>query len=235
MRLPPDDTVHLFRARLDTPPVPVDRLVDTLADDEHARAARFVFVRDRRRYEVATGLLRLTLGALTGSDPADLSFDRGQWGKPSLRGGPSFNLSHSGEWWMLGVARAGQLGVDVEVHRPLGDLDALTVRTFHAAEAAGVLAAQGDERRRAFFRVWTRKEAFVKALGRGLGYALDSFVVSVDPAPARLLVELPPSAAAPVDAWQMASVEWDPELAAAVAWDRPGGRVEWQPFPAPGA
>ena len=223
--------LHLYRARLDASPVaPVD-LVGLLSPAETARNARFHFERDRRRHQASAGLLRLLLGTLIESDPAGLVFEVGPHGKPALVGGPAFNVSHSGEWWFCGVALDGRVGVDVEVHRPLGDLADLARTTFHASETDSVLARATEEARQAaFFRVWSRKEAFIKAVGMGLAYPLDGFIVSADAKPARVLIEVsdPEEGAG---RWQMESVTWEPGLAAAAAWDRPGARVVWRPFP----
>lgn len=221
-------TLHLVRARLDAPPLPEERLGGLLSVAERARAARFHFDRDRRRYRVATGLLRQVLGRLVDRPPESLAFDVGPHGKPSLAGGPSFNLSHSGEWWLLGWADEGRVGVDVEVHRSLPDLAALARRSFHPREADRVLALTGAEREAAFFRVWSRKEAFIKALGLGLAYPLDGFEVGTAAVPDPGVAAVHASDEDPAS-WLLQAVEWEPGLGAAVAWDRPGGSVAWTP------
>lgn len=228
---PDPGVVHLYRVRLDAPPVSPNHLADLLSPSEAERNARFRFERDRRRHRTSTGLLRLLLGQMTGADPAALEFLRGPHGKPALAGGPSFSVSHSGEWWFCGTALEGRVGVDVEVHRPLRDLSALARDTFHLDEADAVLSRSAEAARQdAFFRVWSRKEAFIKAVGLGLAYPLDGFVVSADDRPPRALLEVsdPDDHA---DHWHMESVAWEAGLAAAVAWDRPGGRLRWRPFP----
>lgn len=225
--MPDPGAVHLYRASLVAPPVPAARLAELLAADERDRVARFHFDHLRRRQEVATGLLRLVLGRLTGRPPDSLRFETGEYGKPALPGGPAFNLSHSGDWWLLGVATEGRLGVDVEVHRPLPDLDSLARTTFRADEAAEVLGqGAGEERHRAFFRVWSRKEAFIKAVGLGLSYPLDRFRVASDDHAGAALRAIDDPAETP-GAWTLRSVSWAPDLSAAVAWDRPDARLQW--------
>ncbi len=221
--------LHLVRARLDAPPWPREHLAAVLSDDERARIARFRFPHLQRRHEAATGLLRRVLARIVDRDPADLRFEVGEHGKPHLPGGPAFNQSHSGEWWMLGVASEGRVGVDVEVHRTLHDLDDLARNTFHPAEADDVLNEPSpEERTRAFFRVWSRKEAFIKAVGRGLSYPLAGFRVSARAEPPREILAID-DPADDVRGWCMRSVPWDSTLAAAVSWDRPEGRVVWTP------
>jgi 4'-phosphopantetheinyl transferase len=90
-----------------------------------------------------------------------------------------FNLSHSHELGLLGVTRAREVGVDVEHLKPMDDLRAIAARFFAAAENASLLALPAAEHQGAFFRCWTRKEAFIKATGRGLAQPLDGFAVSL--------------------------------------------------------
>lgn len=223
--------LHLYRARLDARPVQESDSASLLSPAEIERNARFHFERDRRRHRRSTTLLRRLLATIVDTAPERLVFVRGAHGKPALATGPSFNISHSGEWWLCGVALDGRVGVDVEVHRTLSDLPTLARETFHPAEAEAVLGhSLASARHEAFFRVWSRKEAFIKAVGQGLAYPLDGFVVSAEERPARLLLDL----SDPTDGaqrWQMESVSWEPGLAAAVAWDRPGGRHIWCRFP----
>lgn len=189
--------------------------------------ARFHFDWLRRRQTAATGLLRHVLGAWTGDDPRSLRFRTGPHGKPELPGGPVFNLSHSGEWWLLGIADGGRLGVDVEVHRPLADLAALARSTFHPDEADEVLAhPDAAARERAFFRVWARKEAFIKAVGLGLSYPLDAFRVSSAEGVAHALRVIDDPAESPA-AWSLRPVGWAPGLSAAIAWDRRNAGLRW--------
>lgn len=220
-------TIQLFRASLSTPPVPRHALADLLDDAERARVARFKFPHLRERQEVATGLLRFALGRLLDTDPRALRFEVGEYGKPALLDGPVFNLSHSGDWWLLGVAPDGRLGVDVEAHRTLADLESVARSTFQRDEAAEVTGhADPAERHRAFFRVWSRKEAFIKAVGMGLSYPLEGFRVASDARAGGALCAVDDPAEA-VDRWTLRSVGWAPELSAAVAWDRPDAEVRW--------
>lgn len=190
--------------------------------------ARFHFDWLRRRQMVATGLLRHVLGTIVGADPRALRFGRGPHGKPELEGGVVFNLSHSGEWWLLGVADEGRLGVDVEVHRPLAELASLARSTFHPDEAAEVLAhPTPDDRLHAFFRVWARKEAFIKAVGMGLAYPLTGFRVSSAPDADPVLRAIDDPAES-VAEWSLRPVSWAPGLAAAIAWDRADVRIDWR-------
>ncbi|CAN5907762.1 hypothetical protein BH11PSE13_BH11PSE13_33140 [soil metagenome] len=157
---------------------------DCLSADESARAARFVFERDRRRYLAAHIALREMLATVTGSTANDLAFDVGAFGKPSLAA-PSalrFNLSHSAGAGLIaidGSDGAAEIGVDIEVLRPLSYSAALAAEYFTAAEQQGLAATAPPDRDLAFLTCWTRKEACVKALGLGLSIDTRSFEVGV--------------------------------------------------------
>jgi 4'-phosphopantetheinyl transferase len=159
--------VHSWSVRLDVAP---DDYSATLADDERARSARLRFEHDRRRFIVARGALRTLLGRYLGIHPAAIRFVYNSYGKPELSpdlsSGLRFNLSHSADLALIAIAADAAVGVDVEQIRP--QPDAAAIGSLHLNDQA-------------FFRWWTRKEAYVKARGEGL--ELDA--ASPDPAPPR--------------------------------------------------
>lgn len=210
--------VHVWSARLDDDPGLPARLFGLLSPDEQARAGRFVFERDRRRFVVARGTLRQILGRCAGQPPEALRFVYGAAGKPSLAGEThiAFNLSHSGELALIAAARACDVGIDVELRHPLEDMMSLAARCFSARENAALRALPDGQRAAGFFNCWTRKEAFIKALGEGLSYPLDRFDVSLKPGePASLLyVQDDPLAA---EQWTLAAFEPAENYTAALA------------------
>jgi 4'-phosphopantetheinyl transferase len=185
----PKGEVHVWRLALEQPAARIEELHQLLDPGERARAERFLLERVRRQFIVGRGFLRLTLGRYLGCDPASLRFAYGNHGKPMLEGGDvHFNLTHSQERALLGVTRVGELGVDLERARSLQDLEGIARRFFAPREVDTLLALAVQERELAFFNCWTRKEAFIKAVGEGLARALDQFEVSLQPRePARLL------------------------------------------------
>lgn len=189
----PDDEVHIWRAWLDQPSEVVQELHEVLDGDERGRAERFRFERDRRRFVVGRGRLRLILGRYLSAAPADLRFAYGAHGKPTVAGAADgrplcFNVSHSDALAVYAVTRGRQLGVDVEAVRPMPDAEQLAARFFSPRENAAWRALGPGDKPAAFFRCWTRKEAFLKATGQGLAQPLDAFDVTLAPeAPARLL------------------------------------------------
>ena len=160
--------VHVWYVDLAVEAETQRRLAAGLSEDEGARAARFVFARDTRRFVVARSALRALLAGYLDVTAAALAFAYGPHGKPALDGGRAvlgFNLSHSGEVAVVAVGWDRALGVDVELWRPLPDLVALAARSFAPRELAVLDALPETERPEAFFRCWTRKEAFIKATG----------------------------------------------------------------------
>ena len=152
-----------------------------LSEDEQARANRFHFERDRDRFAACRAKLRLLLSQYAGEPPAQLVFDYGPLGKPSLRGQTGrdalcFNVSHTGDAALLAFARGRQLGVDVENVKTTLDFTALASRFMAVREADYVHGAA--DAARAFYACWTRKEAWMKAVGCGLSEATEQFDVS---------------------------------------------------------
>ncbi len=183
-------------------------LFDFLDDEERRRALRFVRDADQCSYTAAHAGLRLILAAALGGEPRDFTFSRGEFGKPRLAAanGVEFNMSHSGGIVLIALASALPLGVDVEAVRPLADRSDI-VRSLHSGEARDLAGLPEAEAEAAFFRCWTRKEAVVKALGRGMDLELDRYRVSARPddAPAVLALEGEP---APRDSWSL--IDLDP-------------------------
>ncbi|MEY5100927.1 MAG: hypothetical protein RJA36_3646 [Pseudomonadota bacterium] len=151
-----------------------------LSADELERALRFRLPELRRRYGVAHAILRRLLAAQLGADAASLRLVTGPHGKPALRDQPQlcFNLSHAGDRAMFALAWQRDVGVDLEPVSPDTEVDAVARHVFSPEECDALAELPGAERREAFFRIWTRKEAYIKALGLGLAYPTQSFAVS---------------------------------------------------------
>jgi len=178
---------HLWRLDLDAAGGQAPA-TDILNEEERARAARFHFDRDRRRFIAARAALRRILAAYVDRAPADLVFSLGPHGKPALENlGLEFNLSHSGGCGLLAVTRGRRVGVDVEHVRADFAGEDIARRFFAPAEVDALAASAPGEYVAAFFRCWTRKEAYVKARGDGLSLPLDRFVVPLEPAATRAL------------------------------------------------
>ncbi|MDP9835689.1 4'-phosphopantetheinyl transferase [Neorhizobium huautlense] len=146
---------------------------DVLDDAEKAQAARFVRAEDGRRYRAAHLLKRHLLGMATDLPPQDLRFGRHDGGKPFLLGerGPDFNISHGGDWVIAGFSWSGRIGVDVEAERPIAFWREIASSFLSTAELA--VADGGD-----FLKIWTAKEAGLKAHGAGFAIMPNAITVA---------------------------------------------------------
>lgn len=153
---------------------------ETLSEEERARAARFVFERDRGRYVNARAAARQVLGACLGIAASAVRFTYGEHGKPAL-GSPGppirFNLSHSGDRAVVAVALGREVGVDLEGVRDDLDHSGIARGYFTPRERAAIESRTGPERAVAFFRCWVAKESYLKARGDGLSASLSAFEV----------------------------------------------------------
>ncbi len=182
---PQGDALHIRLIDLREMAPAETRLRCFLSRDELARASRFQLERARSRFVLTRGWLRVILARCLGAAPEEIVFAYGANGKPTLGGSYrenelSFNLSHSGDYALIGLSARGPIGVDIEQVRAMPDFESMTSQYFSASETRAVMAYPEAGRLRAFFRCWTRKEAFMKATGEGMGIALDAFSVALD-------------------------------------------------------
>jgi 4'-phosphopantetheinyl transferase len=214
------DDVHVWRASLNSSAVSIEKSSQILSTDEMARADRFYFDLDRNHFIVARAWLRIIIGSYLKVDPAELKFDYSIYGKPALAKpfiettGLDFNLAHSGELALYGITLRRKIGVDLEQIRPDFVFDGIARRCFTTDERAQISSLSNAARPRAFFEYWTRKEAFVKAKGVGVSFALNQFEVTVRSNEAALLLtQWDP---AEVDRWSLHAVDVHPDYAAAL-------------------
>lgn len=169
-----------------------------LPKEELQAMERFVRLADRRRFIVGRGLVRWLLAAYLGREPSSLRLRANSYGKPEMPACGAeerieFNVSHSGDLVLMALARGRRVGVDVERVQPELVCESVMATAFSAAEKKAVQSTPDAARTRAFFACWTRKEAYLKALGYGLSLPLGCFDVSVDPdGEAELLAVRPP-------------------------------------------
>lgn len=211
-------SVEVWRLVLDADAGVLSRHRRSLSSDELARADRFLVERPRRELILTRGVLRCLLAERLGARPEDLRFEYGPDGKPALvGGGVSFNVSHSHGGALIALAAQGTLGVDLErVSRDL-DHEQIAERYFSVPERRALRALPPAERPAAFFRCWTRKEAWLKAKGTGLRLPLADFDVSLGPdEPARLLATRFDDEEAA--RWSLVDIEAGEDFAAALAW-----------------
>jgi 4'-phosphopantetheinyl transferase len=221
--------IHVWTLLLNLSSDALSTFSATLSAAELERAARFHFELHRNRFIAGRGQLRAVLGAYLERPPGSLGFDYGPQGKPALANGLAeaglhFNLAHSGDLALLAVTRLEPVGIDLEHVRPLPDAGELVARFFSARENAVYSSLPAAQQPAAFFDLWTRKEAWLKATGDGIGHLLSQVEVSFLPTQPAQLLHLPASFASPTGAaghvnggWMLHDLHPAPGFAAALA------------------
>lgn len=188
---PDHGQVHVWNFDLSASARALEHFRRQLSQDEIGRSERFCFPHLQTSFVVAHGVLRSVLASYLGRPAATLEFFYNQQGKPRLADADcrlQFNLSHSGALGACAVATDCDLGVDIEHIRQMPDLFDIAGRFFSREECADLEGLPPDRQESAFFNCWTRKEAYIKAIGGGLSIPLNSFRVSLVPnEPARLI------------------------------------------------
>lgn len=176
--------VTVWRIPLDPSTPPAAEALAALSDAERTRAALFATDALRNRWLTAHVAMRRILARELGVRPAVIVYGAGAAGKPFIASpagsGVEYSFSDSGDLALLAVGRGAALGVDVEACRSISDLEGVAERFFAPEERVALFALPEAERRAGFYRLWTRKEAYIKAIGTGLGHALDRFVVTIE-------------------------------------------------------
>ena len=176
--------VHVWRVFLDLARIEIESLLGILSADELERAGRFHFERDQKRFIVAHGILRQILGKYLGKNPHELRFEYTSHGKPELIAEPgydtlSFNLSHSGAFALYAVTRGRKIGIDIEQVRDEVTVGQIARRFFSQGEISSLERIPKEKRTEVFFQYWTRKEAFLKAMGEGFSFPMEQCDVSL--------------------------------------------------------
>jgi 4'-phosphopantetheinyl transferase len=211
--------IDLWWENIDSQAGRISDFWNTLPEDERKRAERFRFGRHRERFIIQRGRLREILSGYWDVLPEAIPFGKGSGGKPAVKGANAmirFNLSHSGGYALFAIAYGREVGVDVEVVRPKPKAAALVERFFSASEKAAFRKLEPSEEEAAFFAGWTRKEAYVKAVGKGLRFPLDRFDVSLEPGEQDALLRV---AGAPEETrnWSLRDIDLGPGFRAALA------------------
>jgi 4'-phosphopantetheinyl transferase len=219
--------VELWIVRLEASEENYERAHSWLPEDEAARAKRFYFERHARAFVLGRAALRALLASYLEVAPAEVGFVYGPHGKPALAQNQDaervlqFNVSNSGDLAAYVFTSGCEIGVDVEKHRKLHNFEDIAQRFFSPAETAELLELPATERTAAFFRCWSRKEAYIKALGGGLSIPLDSFQVTLRPSVAPRMVTLGGSEET-ASQWTLHTFDPGPNFAGAIAYqDQP--------------
>lgn len=237
LTLPPEQ-VHIWSAcKPSTLPPDLDA---ALSREERDRADRFQFPEHRLAYTFAHAMLRDVLSRYLPSGTAEISFGRNSFGKPFLdpsHGDESleFNLSHAGDLVLVGLCRGRRIGIDVEKVRPMDDMAAIAGSSFTPEENAFLFRQPPSGRMSTFLRCWTRKEAYIKGVGKGLSIPLNSFDTLISSPAASVFLESGPGSTDKA-VWQVQNLDVSEGYVAAVAVENSIAgmlRLEWSAVPCP--
>ncbi|MBS1551822.1 MAG: 4'-phosphopantetheinyl transferase superfamily protein [Bacteroidetes bacterium] len=171
--------IHIYRTRTDLTLNELSVYEKYLSADERIKAGRYKFDHLKNNYTACRGFLREIISGYTGMRPGEIEFSYSEFGKPFLNGSNiRFNVSHSGKAGIIAVNSDDELGIDIELIREVPDLLTLSRRFFSKTEIAELNKSDSSKITNSFFYCWTRKEAFIKALGTGLQHPLNSFSVT---------------------------------------------------------
>jgi 4'-phosphopantetheinyl transferase len=225
--------VHVWRASLDLPSADVQSLLAILSEEERARAQRFRSTRDGQRSIASRGLLRLLLARYLAADPSRIRFRYNREGKPKLADEAvgrnlRFNVSHSQGLALFAFTRGHELGVDLERMDRAVSRERIPEHFFSPRECAALRALPVEQQPEAFFACWTRKEAYIKAKGKGLAIRLDQFDVSLAPGEPAALLETAEGSREALR-WSLHTLSAAPGYAGALAIEGQGSELHgWQ-------
>jgi len=215
-----NDNVDVWCVSLEVDKSCLSSLQQSLSEDERMKAGRMRFKNKRDDYVAARGLLRLIIAAYLKEKPERLGFQYGPHGKPELAKefigtGLTFNMSHSHGLAVYGVGHKRVLGVDIEKIRSDMSFTKIAKRFFSPLEFETLQKLPAEQQKQGFFTCWTRKEAYIKAIGQGLFFPLNRFDVSLVPGePAALLADRKDPRQ--VSRWTIVNLDVDPNYAAAL-------------------
>jgi 4'-phosphopantetheinyl transferase len=215
-------TIHLWKVDTSDQNIP-DKCLPVLSDYEKERAALFKFDDARRRYVISQGVLRMILSNYLAVDPLAVQIGRQPKGKPFSIDDESlfFNTSNSGDLCVYAFNRDGEIGVDIEHIRKLPDLDELIKRNFTAQEIY-FINRKPDDRASRFFRFWTIKEAYLKAIGEGMRLTPDNMEFQVERNVVKLLSV---KGVFEFDDWNFSEFEPEKEYAGTLVYKQAGAKA----------
>jgi 4'-phosphopantetheinyl transferase len=212
--------VDVWRGGLSLSADTLARLASRLSDDETLKAQGFKFPYLRDRYIAARGMLRETLAGYLAVEPAALKFVSGPYGKPALIDEAlHFNISHTADSLLIAVANFADIGIDIEAVKLQRNLDSLAERCFSEREYQGWYELPGELQAGAFYRLWTKKEAFVKAVGRGIALGVEQCEFELDSGGQLLAI---PNEYGPASAWLVHELAVDGTVTPAPNYHRSG-------------
>lgn len=213
------DVIDLWHGELSLDSGAYDNFWSVLDIPEKARAEKMTNHAQQQRYVETHGRLKYLLALYVNEAPEKIRLNKTPHGKPYLADKPEivFNLSHSGNMMVIGVSNHCNLGVDIEVCQPRSNFSALVKKCFADEETSYWNKLPEAQKIVEFYRFWTRKEAFVKAIGRGIPLGLNSCVINPEKPTAFLRI---PAECGPVSDWRLQNMDLSKNSCCAVVTDK---------------
>ena len=214
------DDIHIWSADLNISHIKLLRYYKYLSPLEYNRAKGFKFDKDRRTFIACTGILREILAGYINISPETISFRYNDFGKPFLANYCSrlyFNSSRSASVALYIFSGVYEVGIDIEKVRYMNSLNDIVLQFFSDEEITYFKKLSSQEFTREFYKLWTKKEAFVKAIGMGLSFPLNQFQVSVDTGNRYKITQIKGDFSEAVK-WSIGSVNTFPEYEAAYVY-----------------
>lgn len=223
-----NNDVHIWQLNVKKQITKLNDLWEILSDDEKQRAEGFKFAEHRERFVITHGILRFLLANYLNKKPEAIKFEYGLHGKPAVNNGRkhgyalTFNMSHSHEVAIFGFTKDNEIGVDIEYIKEKIEYEDLAKRFFSDNENQDLQKISTNRRKQAFFNCWARKEAFIKAIGKGLSFPLDKFDVDINKDKKTLLLN--------EQNWLLCAINIASNYAAALAVANSSAKVKIQQF-----
>lgn len=181
--LPHFNEIHIWHFTF-TMETPIDTYWNSLSEEEKARANRFYFEKDQKANIFSRGILRSILSHYTGIAPNTLHLKNTLHGKPFIDPSQNpdqlcFNLSHTHQHILYAFTKGSEIGIDIEYIKSDLDYQSMAKRFFSAYEYQTLMATPVDQQRALFYKLWTCKEAYIKAIGLSLSHSLSDFEVCI--------------------------------------------------------
>ncbi|EAZ94199.1 4'-phosphopantetheinyl transferase family protein [Crocosphaera chwakensis] len=175
--------VHIWKKNLEQSSINVQKSFKILNEDEKDKAQRFRFEKHQKRFTIARSSLKQILSYYLLISPQEIEFEYNDYGKPKLldkinKLGLQFNVSHSEDIAIYGITCHSLIGVDIEYIRPMPEAENLAKRFFSKQEYEYISLLSSAEKEREFFKLWTVKEAYLKAIGKGISGGLEKVEIS---------------------------------------------------------
>lgn len=225
-----ENEIHIWLVDLETQLQNLKAYWSYLSKIEQSRAIKFRFESHKNNYIIRTGILRILLSNHLMCQPNEIEFEVGEFGKPKLNNSTlTFNLSHSKSKALIALTQNIEIGIDLEYIDASIDAKTIAIHFFSNDEMKQLYTLNNENLADEFFNIWSKKEAFIKAIGTGLTYPLDAFDVSLDTLEKKALTRIKNSTKE-AQKWNLFSIKTFNNYAGAIAYKGKAKQIHYYNF-----